>query len=189
MKPKPSRKKYLFAAIKIAASIAILGYLYYRARQEDQFVELASSPKQWQWLLASFVLCVFAHLISYVRWGILVRALGIDFPTSDATRIGLIGLFFGLFAFGVVDAALRCFCRPRQWHSWKPACNDLIQQRLPRVDDITFLNISFLSRCIFNNTAYTYSFFTVSVCSINCLTSGYFRCSSLTSLSSCDDSL
>lgn len=115
MSTTSSRRKYWLAAIKIGLSAAILAYLYYRARQEDQFAELATSPKLWHWLVASFVLCVVAHLISYVRWGMLVRALGIDFPAADATRIGLIGLFFGLFAFGVVGGdSLRIYYAARQ---------------------------------------------------------------------------
>ena len=44
-----------------------------------------------------------------------MRALGIDFSTADATRIGLIGLCFGLISFGVVGGdSLRIIYAARQ---------------------------------------------------------------------------
>ena len=107
--------KYLVSTIKIAASVCILYWLYSHASKEKGFSDLISNPKLWHWLFVGFTLCFLAHLISYIRWGILVRALGIEFSTNDATRIGFIGLFFGLFAFGVVGGdSLRIYYAARQ---------------------------------------------------------------------------
>lgn len=115
MSPNKTWIKYLVSTIKIAASAGILYWLYSRASNENGFADLIASPKLWHWLLVGFILCLLAHLISYYRWGILVRALGIDFSTTDATRIGLVGLFFGLFAFGVVGGdSLRIYYAARQ---------------------------------------------------------------------------
>jgi uncharacterized protein (TIRG00374 family) len=48
------------------------------------------------------MLCLVAHVIGFYRWKVLVRAIGIPFTLFEAVRIGFIGLFFGLFAFGVI---------------------------------------------------------------------------------------
>ena len=54
-------------------------------------------------------------LFSFYRWQLLVRALDLPFRLVDSIRIGFIGLFFGLFAFGVVgNDSLRAFYAARQ---------------------------------------------------------------------------
>jgi uncharacterized protein (TIRG00374 family) len=97
-----SWKKFVLIAIKIGVSAGILTWLFVRAYEENQFAEIAARPKKWEWLTLAFLLCLTAHVIGFYRWKILVRAIDIPFTNYDAVRIGFIGLFFGLFAFGVV---------------------------------------------------------------------------------------
>ena len=114
MVSKSNWKKYLIAVIKITVSAFVLYWLYTQSSKEQGFSDLVSSPKIWHWLIASFLLCLLAHLFSYFRWGILVRSLGIDFSNTDAIRIGLTGLFVGLFAFGLVGGdSLRIYYASR----------------------------------------------------------------------------
>lgn len=94
--------KPLFALIKIAISIAILTLLYQKAQQGNQFSEIAQSDKDWLLLTLAFVLCLAGHLVSFVRWRVLLNALDIPFTDTDAVRIGLIGSAFGLVSLGVV---------------------------------------------------------------------------------------
>ena len=59
--------------------------------------------------------CLGAHLIGFLRWRLMVCALDIPFTNFDAIRIGFIGLFFNLFAFGVIGGdTLRAFYVTRQ---------------------------------------------------------------------------
>ena len=65
--------------------------------------------------MAAAVVCLAAFLISFYRWMLFVRAIGLPFGFLDAVRIGFIGLFFNLFAFGVIGSdALRAFYVTRQ---------------------------------------------------------------------------
>ena len=107
-------KQILFFA-KCAVSLAILGYLFYGASQNGQWQELRETPKQWGWVAIGFFGCLAAMLVSFYRWQLLVRALNLPFRLIDSIRIGFIGLFFGLFAFGVVgNDSLRAFYAARQ---------------------------------------------------------------------------
>ncbi|MEM9411450.1 MAG: lysylphosphatidylglycerol synthase transmembrane domain-containing protein [Planctomycetota bacterium] len=90
------------AFFKIAISVAILSWLFNKAIQGNQFELIAGREKNWLWIFIAFAFCVAAHLFSFVRWRFLVRALDIPFSVLDAIRIGMVGIFFGLFMFGIV---------------------------------------------------------------------------------------
>jgi len=106
-------KRLIFAA-KVCISIGILAYLFNNVRSTGQWQELLESPKHWHWVTLGGLACLAANLVSFYRWKLMVQALGIPFRFRDATRIGFIGLFFGLFAFGVVGGdSLRAFYATR----------------------------------------------------------------------------
>lgn len=108
-------KKRLILAAKILLVVGILSYFFYDVSQDGKLQTLLNSPKQWGWVVIGLVACIVAHLIGFIRWQIMVRALGLPFSLLDSIRIGLIGLFFGLFAFGVVGGdTLRAFYVTRQ---------------------------------------------------------------------------
>jgi len=93
----------------------ILSYLFYGAVQSGQWQELRETPKHWGWVATGFFGCMAAMLFSFYRWQLLVRALDLPFRLVDSMRIGFIGLFFGLFAFGVVgNDSLRAYYAARQ---------------------------------------------------------------------------
>ena len=108
-------KKFAILICKTVISVGILGYLFHSARSTEQFHDLSAEDLSWGWLGMAFVLCITAHVVSYLRWRVMVRALGIPFNIYDAVRIGFIGSFFNLFAFGVVGGdSLRAFYVARQ---------------------------------------------------------------------------
>lgn len=108
-------KRHLITAVKFALSIGILAYLFNTARQDDQFDGFLTSQKQWGWIAMGLLSCFGAHLISFLRWRVMVRALGLPFTRFDAIRIGFISSFFSLFAFGVLGGdTLRAFYVTRQ---------------------------------------------------------------------------
>lgn len=113
-------KRFLVPAVKCLLSIAILTYLFNKAINEDQFLKLFSAKKNWLWLATGFVSCLMAHLFGFVRWRIMVRAIDLPFSFRDAMRIGFMGVFFNLIAFGVVGGdVLRGFYITREFQNRK----------------------------------------------------------------------
>ena len=107
---KKKAKRYIITLIKFAVSIGILTYLFNSAIKTEQFDLLFENPIQWSWIGVAFVTCLLAHVIGFFRWRMLVRALDLPFSNIDAVRIGFIGLFFNLIAFGVIGGdTLRAF--------------------------------------------------------------------------------
>ncbi len=59
-------------------------------------------PVHWGYFLLAFALGFAALVSTFVRWHILVRAVGLPFRMADAMRLGFIGLFFNTFLPGSV---------------------------------------------------------------------------------------
>ena len=80
----------VLTAVKLALAVAILAYLV--ARAHDGFSQLIERPIAWP-LVAAGVLCTFAACTaSFVRWHLLIRAVGIDVRLVDSLRLGALGL-------------------------------------------------------------------------------------------------
>ena len=105
-----SLKKLLITLAKIAASVGIIGYLFYSAVNtpdgQKAFVEMLKQPKAWGLLAGGVVTLLLAVVITMVRWCYLVRALGIEFSMPDALRIGFLGYLFNLAPMGIVGGDL-----------------------------------------------------------------------------------
>ena len=148
MANRNSGKKIVIAAIKIGLSAAILGWLYHQARQEDQFSVIATREKNWHWLILALLACLMAHVISFYRWKVLVRALDIPFTTRDAMRIGFIGTFFGyVFLLGVVAGdSLRVFYAARDARKKiaEVICTVFADRAIGMLTMFTFASIGFL---------------------------------------------
>jgi glycosyltransferase 2 family protein len=103
-------------SVKIALSLAILGYLVYRAANGKDPAETAqkrealkvifSAPKDWSMLVAGFLAMLTAVVITMVRWWYLVRALGIDFALAPALRISFLGYLFNFAPTGIAGGDL-----------------------------------------------------------------------------------
>ena len=99
-------KKILITLIKIGLAAAIVGYLVWRAWENDAFDELARQSKNW-WLLAvALAACASAVLLTMIRWYYLVRALELPFTLKDALRLGFLGYLFNLAPMGIVGGDL-----------------------------------------------------------------------------------
>ncbi len=103
-------KKLLITLAKIAASVGIIGWLFYSALNtpdgRDAFVKMLKQDKAWGLLIGGFATLLLAVVITLVRWWYLVRALGIDFSLRDALRIGFIGCLFNLAPMGIAGGDL-----------------------------------------------------------------------------------
>jgi len=70
--------------------------------------------------------------IGFVRWRVMVRALGLPFTMMDAIRIGFIGVLFNMVAFGVVGGdTLRAFYVTREIKDRTPeAISSVVADRI-----------------------------------------------------------
>ncbi len=146
---KGAVKRYLIFAAKLGLSVGILIYLFYSARAEDPelFDGFMQRDKRWGWVGVAFLSCFGAHLFSFIRWRVLVRALDLPFTLFDAIRIGFISSFFSLFAFGVIGGdTLRAFYVTRQVRDRAPeaVCSVVADRVIGLMTMFTFASIAFL---------------------------------------------
>jgi hypothetical protein len=105
-------KKLLITLLKLGISAAIIGWLVYDATQtknkkgENVFTQLVNQPKHWDLLLAAWMCCLAAVWFTFVRWWLLVRALGIPFRFRHSIRISYWGYLFNLAPLGIVGGDL-----------------------------------------------------------------------------------
>jgi uncharacterized protein (TIRG00374 family) len=103
-------RKLLILLAKIAASLAIIGGLFYLALNSQDnrktFAEIIVAPKAWSMLAAGFFVMFLAILVTFFRWRYLVQALEIDFSVPDSLRIGFLGYLFNLAPMGIVGGDL-----------------------------------------------------------------------------------
>lgn len=60
----------------------------------------------WGLIGAAFVGCLAATIISFLRWRLLVRMLGLEFSLSDSLRLGFLGFIMNFFSLGAVGGDL-----------------------------------------------------------------------------------
>jgi len=94
-------KNKIITILKFAASIGILAYLFFKARQQNEFDSILESQKNWGWIAFAILAGFSACMTGFVRWFILIRALDIPLKLVDAIRLGFLGHFFNLMSFGV----------------------------------------------------------------------------------------
>ena len=91
--------------VKIVLSLAIIGYLVYRAvdtpDKRTAFFAMLQQHKDWGMLATGFVALLLAVVITMVRWWYLVRAVGIDFPLPSALRISFLGYMVNFAPTGI----------------------------------------------------------------------------------------
>jgi len=95
-------KKVLATLVKVALSLALIGYLLGRAAGDKQFGELVAGPKNWPLLACTLPLCLLAVTVTILRWHLLVRALGLSFTVRETLRAGYLGYLANLLPFGLV---------------------------------------------------------------------------------------
>lgn len=98
--------------MKYGISIAILSWLYFHNKGE--FDEFLQTEKNYGWLALSGFTITLAFFVSYIRWHQLAGAIRLQLSFNDAIKLGFIGSFFNVVAFGVVGGdSLRAFYASR----------------------------------------------------------------------------
>ncbi|HVX16332.1 MAG TPA: lysylphosphatidylglycerol synthase transmembrane domain-containing protein [Pirellulales bacterium] len=103
---KPHIKKILFNLVKFGVSLGIVAWLIIDTGQNRAFADLAHQPKQWGLLALAVVAGLGGVLLTFVRWHVLVRALGLSFTLKDALRLGFLGYLLNFVSFGAVGGDL-----------------------------------------------------------------------------------
>lgn len=101
----PGKLKHLLLALKLLVLAAIIYWLW-RNFPEEHWRVLTSQKKDWNYLAQGLVVTVTAVLVSFWRWMLLVRALGVPMPLAEAVRLGFMGNLLNQVSIGSVGGDL-----------------------------------------------------------------------------------
>ncbi|MEI6351548.1 MAG: lysylphosphatidylglycerol synthase transmembrane domain-containing protein [Verrucomicrobiota bacterium] len=89
-------KKKLITLVQIAATVALLGWLFRDSEQNRQMLD-ALSRANISWIAAAFVLFGLVELSAVVRWQVLLRVQGVNIGWLRLSALLMIGVFFNPF--------------------------------------------------------------------------------------------
>jgi uncharacterized protein (TIRG00374 family) len=101
-------KRFLWLFLQFVLIAGIFGFLFWSAAtatDEDGkniFTVLWEQDKHWHFLAAAFFIQLFAVAISFVRWRLLVRTLGLECSHREVFRFGSFGFMLNLAPLGIV---------------------------------------------------------------------------------------
>ena len=97
-------QRWVLRSVKIALAFGILAFLFWRTFESDPgvYAQLKNEAKDWPLLTLACLILLCSSLITFFRWYLLVRVLGIPFSLWTAVRLGFVGYFFNFFSLGVV---------------------------------------------------------------------------------------
>jgi len=117
-------KRTVINIFKYAIGIAILALLILRywnppqgigLRQLWQKFVIQGQPLHWRYFALAFALCLAGVLQTFIRWGYLVRAIGLPFTVLDSVRLGFVGFFYNTMLPGSVGGDLiKAYCMARE---------------------------------------------------------------------------
>jgi uncharacterized protein (TIRG00374 family) len=97
-------RRLLTLSAKLALAAGILAYLIVGGR--DGFVRLWHEPKHWG-MLAIGLACTLASItLTFVRWHVLVTALGLNFRLPETMRLGTLGFALNFVSLGSIGGDL-----------------------------------------------------------------------------------
>lgn len=113
-------KKTAITLAKIAVSAALISYLVWDAVRRGEgvfsdeqgfsparfFAVLQHAADHWYLLLAGMAAVFTAVMITFIRWYMLVRAIGLEFQRREAIRLGFVAYLVNLAPMGIVGGDL-----------------------------------------------------------------------------------
>jgi len=103
--PHPSRtRRTLILLAKLALAAVILGYLVVTGR--EGFVRIWNEPKNWTMLAVALACTLAAITLTFVRWHVLVAALGLRFRLPETMRLGALGFALNFVSLGSIGGDL-----------------------------------------------------------------------------------
>jgi glycosyltransferase 2 family protein len=101
----PGKLKHFLLAFKLLVLAAILYWLW-RNFPEEHWQVLTNQKKDWIFLAQGLVVTLTAVLVSFWRWMLLVRAVGVPMPLAEAVRLGFMGNLLNQISIGSVGGDL-----------------------------------------------------------------------------------
>jgi uncharacterized protein (TIRG00374 family) len=101
-----STRRTLFTIAKFALAAAILCYLIRQVYQNDGFTRLWEQDKNWPLLAVAVICTLSAIVLNFVRWHLLIRAVGIDIELHKTLRYGSLGYALNFVALGSIGGDL-----------------------------------------------------------------------------------
>jgi glycosyltransferase 2 family protein len=95
-----SLRRTIVLLVKLAVAAGLMAYVIYQAQQHERFRQLVEQPKNWALLCTGFICTFLSVFLSFLRWRILVVAIGIEFRTSEALRLGALGNVLNFISLG-----------------------------------------------------------------------------------------
>ncbi|HYR58177.1 MAG TPA: lysylphosphatidylglycerol synthase transmembrane domain-containing protein, partial [Chthoniobacteraceae bacterium] len=89
-------KKSLVTTIQVAATLAILYFIFRDSGKRAEMLQVLGSANHW-WLLAGFLTYGVVELVAAVRWRLLLNVQGIALSWKRLNALLLIGVFFNYF--------------------------------------------------------------------------------------------
>jgi len=93
-------------AAKLLLAVGLMSFLVWQAQSEEAFARIAQQPKRWELLIAGVMILTVVACMTFVRWHMLVRAIGLRFRLADAMRLGSLGYVLNLVSLGAVGGDL-----------------------------------------------------------------------------------
>ncbi|WP_425399634.1 lysylphosphatidylglycerol synthase transmembrane domain-containing protein [Aeoliella sp.] len=103
---KAATIRHLKSVAKLLLGVAIVAFLFYQAKSGENFEEIVHKQKNWRLLAVSMACVAAAVLFGFLRWYLLVRAVGLPFTLRDAFRLGSLGFALNFVAPGGVGGDL-----------------------------------------------------------------------------------
>ena len=100
--PTNRTRRALIMLAKLGLAAAILGYLFVQVHGQQGFARLVSEPKQWHMLAAALVSTTIAVTLTFVRWHVLITALGLNIRLIDTLRLGALGFALNFVSLGAL---------------------------------------------------------------------------------------
>lgn len=97
-------KKFVAPIAKIGISVALLGFLGWKASRDPNLPALIRGDKDWLMLALALLAVLAAVLITILRWHLLLRTLGLQFTLRESLRSGFMGYLFNLLPLGLAGA-------------------------------------------------------------------------------------
>ncbi|MBL9080690.1 MAG: flippase-like domain-containing protein [Planctomycetales bacterium] len=109
--------KFFTGFVKFGLAAALITWLLYDASRKPEFGRILREPKDFRFIALAFGLLLTGVLATFIRWQLLVRALGFPFSTRDALRLGFLGYLFNFVAPGGVGGDIfKAVAVARQFH-------------------------------------------------------------------------
>ena len=98
-------KKKVVAILKYVIPLLIIGWLLHSVDRE-KLARLWYEQQNWPMLIGGSFLALLATCLTFCRWYVLVRALGLPFRLADAFRLGFLGFLLTFVSGGSVGGDL-----------------------------------------------------------------------------------